>query len=884
MRIIPKKSKFSSTVWQNFTLFDMLFAFALGIVAFLIAMSNFNYKWAILLAYVSISVMLFFSDDGERMYNDLIYMLRFMVSRKKYSKTKKHGNISELLPFQEICADGVVDYGNYLGAVVSIGSVAFDLLDEFEQNRRISVIAQMLNGLGENAVAQLVKIDRPINYDDVSKRLFVKLEEAQKAGDDEARVEILKSRLAQIDALNNIEKQYRPYYYFVVFDTERGSLMRQVDFVRASLDNAGLQSEMLEQKEVAVFFKYCYTRNFDERSVEDATDLANFVKPDNIRFYRNYVKCDDTYSFTCAIADYPLIVANAWGAGLFNLDNTKVVMTIRPVEKGKAVKRIDKAVVELTTRKNSGKISEAISKETHVQTMAELAKELQNENELLFDVELTITAYNNTSENNYTFRKNLRRSIQTDGFRVNFLRGRQFDAFATSSISRRMALRRLECGINSESLAAVFPFVFTSIIEPDGFTLGYDYYPVILDIWKRDYKQYINSNIMVLGKSGSGKSFFAKTLISLIYSDNSKIFILDPENEYLNLCRNVKGRFIDVGNATEGRINPLHIYQILTDDGHPAPPEAVFSAHLRFLESFFSITLKGISQDALEELNNLIAKLYAKRDITETTDCTELKPEDYPTFDDLKSLVDEEFEKEAAPMRRDNLDRIRTYVAKFAAGGRFANLWNGPSTLTTDERMVVFNFQSLFAAKNNTVANAQMLVIMRYLDQQIINIREINRNSDKVLHPFVVLDEGYNFVDKEVPIALDFVFLWYKRIRKYDGSIAFLTQNLSDIIGNSDVLQKTTAIINNSQYSFVFSLAPADLQILTDLYRNAGEINDVERNQIATAGNGRCFAICSSRERTSFQVQASDAIYTLFDIPDGLKLIKTGALRTPKGE
>ena len=84
---------------------------------------------------------------------------------------------------------------------------------------------------------------------------------------------------------------------------------------------------------------------------------------------------------------------------------------------------------------------------------------------------------------------------------------------------------------------------------------------------------------------------------------------------------------------------------------------------------------------------------------------------------------------------------------------------------------------------------------MRYLDMQIINIRELNRNTGEIVHPFIVLDEGYNFIDPDYPVALQFCFLWYKRIRKYWGAIWFLTQNLSDVFGNDDVVSKTSAII-----------------------------------------------------------------------------------------
>ncbi len=499
---------------------------------------------------------------------------------------------------------------------------------------------------------------------------------------------------------------------------------------------------------------------------------------------------------------------------------------------------------------------------------------------MLFDCTLTITGFNNTKESNAAFRKELRRQLVSGGFRVNFLRGRQFQGFASATISQKSNLKSLERGINSESLAAIFPFVFTSIIEPKGFTLGYEYYPVIIDIWKRNNK-YINSNLMVLGKSGSGKSFFTKTLLSMIYSENSRIFILDPENEYSVLCKNVGGKFIDVGNATEGRINPLHIYQILTDDGTPAAPEIVFSAHLQFLESFFRIVLNGITSDALEELNNIITKVYELKGITDNTDCKDFKAEDFPVFDDLYNVVFSEYEKEVLPSRKANLERIKTYVAKFASGGRYSVLWNGASTLTSTEKLIVFNFQSLLGSQNNVVSNAQMLVIMRYLDQQIINIRELNRDGKTNIHPFVAIDEGYNFIDQDNPVALDFVYLWYKRIRKYNGSIMFLTQNLSDILGNPTIVQKTTAIINNTQYSFIFALAPADLQILTDLYKSAGDINETEQNQIANAGNGECFLICSANERTRFKIVASDLVYTLFEKPNAIELINSDNLCSP---
>lgn len=875
-RLIPKNSKVRVSFLRGLSLSDVIVICVALIIGILIMMSNLSSKWILLAVTAVITLALLIGEGEDKTYKQIYYMLHFITSRHKYSKGDKRGDMDKLIPFRAIRPDGVIDYNGYLGAVLSVGSVSFGLLDEEEQDRRITAFARVLNNLSQTSVLQLVKIDRPINYDDVSRRLFEQLEYAKAEGD-LAKITVLRARLEQIDKMNNVMPQFRPFYYIVVYDDNENSLLNQVDVCRSGLDNAGLAAEMLEAKDVAIFFKYCYTRNFDERDADDVApeNYADYVKPDNVKFKLGSYVCDGKFAFTMAVQEYPLYVGNSWGADLFNIDNTKVVMTIKPVEKSKAIKRIDRAVVEISTHRHA-KLSEANTQETHIQTMALLQQSIQNENEMLFDCTLTVTAFNNTADvPNATFRKDIRRKLIANGFRLSPMLGRQFDGFAAATVARRYKLKAYERGINSESLAAAYPFVFSSIIEPDGFTLGYDYYPVILDLWKRDAGQYINSNAVIFGTSGSGKSFFTKLLLLNIYSQNSRIFILDPENEYQTLAKNVGGTFIDVGSATQGRINPLHVYPVLTDDGVPASPEVTFAAHLQFLDSFFRITLVGITSDSFEELNSLVIKMYEKYNITQETDCMQLLPDDFPTFDDLLTTVESELTaKDLTSQRRANLERVKAYIKKFATGGMFSTLWCGPSTLAVDKKLVVFNFQSLFGAKNIVVANAQILVVMRYLEQQIINIRELNRSGNgRIIHPVIAVDEGYNFIDKKYPVALNFIYLQYKRIRKYEGSIIFATQNLSDVLGNQEVVAQTTAIINNAQYSFIFKLSAADLEILTDLYKNAGGINDTERYNISSAGNGDCFAICSARERASFHVVAHDDVRALFDDDNAYKTL-----------
>jgi hypothetical protein len=66
-------------------------------------------------------------------------------------------------------------------------------------------------------------------------------------------------------------------------------------------------------------------------------------------------------------------------------------------------------------------------------------------------------------------------------------------------------------------------------------------------------------------------------------------------------------------------------------------------------------------------------------------------------------------------------------------------------------------------------------------------------------------------VNEQYPVVLDFMFQLAKRIRKYDGMQIVITQNIKDFAGTSEIARKSTAIINVSQYSLIFSLSPNDM-------------------------------------------------------------------------
>lgn len=870
MRIIPKKIKVKNTVWKCYSMPDVIVALVMFAIIFASVTTG---NWAIAVILGIVSVVMFMPTQDGIFYACILENVKFLFSQKKYTAAAKSAkeSVDALIPLKNIRDNGLIEYaGGSFGRVIKIGQKNFGIEDAVQQNIDINYFANALKLIDGNQSADIVKIDRPVNLDAFAGELFGRLNDVRESmdSDDVKSIKdgILRERIDAIDRLNNIRKQYISDYYIVLYGRNELDLENAAVNVSSEINKCGLSTKLLGKRETAVFLKYSHSRCFDEREASGLSDdeLLEWVKPKEIAFKANKYMIDGVEASILAVADYPLRVKNAWGAELFNIPNTKVVMHVKPVEKYKAIRRIDKCISDMETKQiMSEKASEANSAEIHKETMDALLDSLQAENESLFDVTLTVTAYNYL--NNANYKKNTRRAMLTGNFKASALYGLQIEAFKLAVIAPQSCLKNYERGINSSSLAAAFPFVRIFVMDKGGIMLGENKtnrYPFIFDLWKRG-NLYQNSNAMIIGKSGSGKSFFLKSLILNEWANNTRVIVCDPEAEYLTLTRNLKGNIIDVGNAKEGRINPFHIYKILTEEGTPADPVVTFNTHLKMLESFFKIVLVGASQDVIELINNLVVETYEQKGITETTDCSDFKAEDFPLFSDLLETLQAKDKESMDSLTLRDMRTAELYLTKFVSG-RYSDIWNAPSTLKTDASIIDFNFQSLFANKNNVVANAQMLLVFRFIEQEVINARELNRYG-KNLHTMIVCDEAHLFIDAKFPIALDFFYQMSKRIRKYNGSFIPATQNIADWNANEELRSKTSAIIKNSQYLFIFKLAAPDMKDVLDVYKAGDSFNEEEQRMIISAVTGQAFFVGSSELRACIRIKSGEYARELFE-------------------
>lgn len=109
----------------------------------------------------------------------------------------------------------------------------------------------------------------------------------------------------------------------------------------------------------------------------------------------------------------------------------------------------------------------------------------------------------------------------------------------------------------TDGLVGTYPFISSSIFDEDGIFIGTNIYNNSLVFINRYSEKYKNSNMCIFGTSGAGKSFYTKLLIIRYRLLGIQQYVIDPEREYLNLCKNLDGTILKIGP------NSRNLYQCI---------------------------------------------------------------------------------------------------------------------------------------------------------------------------------------------------------------------------------------------------------------------------------------------------------------------------------
>lgn len=869
IHLIPPSTKEKSRVFLWMTWIDIL-VFFIGLSfggLFLLLNLNNQIKFFSLLIIIGITFILVMDYGNIRGYQLIFYAITFKARQKKMK------DISLKEDCEVSFEKDIVKNPTMKSKIIEIHGIDFLILP----TRKQDVIINQLSDLYKNiAYGKIVKLDKPCDFtnyinqnDEKLDKLIEEVEERilyyDKLGEDMPEDEALGFE-TRLSILQNYSENFLRYhqemdkidiqtFYLIMYDTDEETLNYTCRQALYNIRKASIDAHVLNGKEVKEFYELFYDKKFDEEE--------DFYLPEVIE-HSNSITIDGSNYRISSIEKLPLTAINGWLANVFRLKGTKCVLNFRlENNKQKIYKTINKSIVELKSHYADKNLREdqKIDLDIKISGLEELLDKLKIDGESIHVCSFFIMYPEGQKKDIEQVFKDV--SIYTDK-----LLFRQFKAYLSMQpyVYQLEQIKSVEREFHSTTLSATFPFVTKTFMDEEGMFLGSGSDYVFFDqfySWKNLGEKRTSANMVVLGKTGGGKSYFMKKSIMQHLCNGVKVFVLDPENEYEWLCHCFGGNLIDIGGVKDGIINPLQVFATLkSDEDSNEQGFGEVSSHRQFLQEFFSILLPKLDNRCFVYLDEAIGELYNRFNITDKTDIQTLKPEDFPTFEDLYNLIDEITNKElgnslSLQHRKESLDLLRDTLKSIKKGGVFSNLWNGHTTLVLKNDFTVLNFQSLFSSNNKTIASAQMILVTRYLMQEIIKNKNNNDLYGTDKNVLVAVDEAHQFIDPKFPVALDFMSQMVKRIRKYGGAMTITTQNISDFIGHAEETKaKATAVINGCQYSMVFGLNPNDINNMIELYSTYnGGLTQNEIDIMADAMQGEALFLIDSNTRMSIYIQ-----------------------------
>lgn len=860
---IPAKAKTSMELFKGITVFDIFFIFIpssiIGIAVFMSGLPV-PFKFILLTFVVSILVLSIIEINDKKGFYYVLDLFKYLF-RNKYVPT-----ISFKDATNTIFKDGMVQSNGTLSGAVVIEGIDFSLLTVESQN---SVITKTCGAYQFVKKSNILKLEKKVDLPKYISKLKIKKEEWEnKLSQHPSKKVAYESRIKDIDIqLKHLElfEEYGawsvPIYYFIVYSDNVEELNTMLSEVLMHFENAGLNSHIASEDELREMYELYYGVSLDEND--------NFPLPE-IKEQSSSILINGVKHRIISLGKLPTEVYNAWAYRLFTLPRAKVLLKQEIVENLKPIERsINRSISE-----KRGRINDKTPESVYMELMNEINGHIEFLDRLKFGQESYhyINLYILIPDSDF---KEVKQEIRRNSIYPNVLPYNQLKAYQGMLINQYVpTFKRESKEMPTTTLAGMFPFVSVVQMDEDGSYLGYDTYtglPIFFDCFEnlRNPKgSRSNANEVRFGQSGKGKSFSMKITILRHLAKGNRVLILDPEDEYSDLCKNFGGEVMDMASVKDLSINPFEINASLADEmeGDSSKEditEGEINAHRQYLSQFFKLTLPDMDRECRTLLDKSIGDLYEKFGITRHTELKELNHTDYPLMDDLYKLILEEYNKADTEYTKIIYRKIQAQLESFKAGGLNSKLWNKHTSINISNDFTVFNFQSLFANSNETVATGQMSLLMKILMQEIIKNKQFNDLQKAKGLPtnnvVVVVDEAHMFINPKVPIALEFMKNLAKRIRKYNGSLTITTQSIRDFTGfEGDTKALATAVINCCQYSTIFSLSQDDTNALIDLYKASGGLTQPEIEYITSAKIGEALMLVDKNTRIKMKFEMYD--------------------------
>jgi hypothetical protein len=353
--------------------------------------------------------------------------------------------------------------------------------------------------------------------------------------------------------------------------------------------------------------------------------------------------------------------------------------------------------------------------------------------------------------------------------------------------------------LDSSALVTFFPWLERDLQAPGGLVVGRNAAtgaPALVDPF--DQRNYSNANIGVFGHSGAGKTYLLSSLALGALGQGVQVYVIDPEHEYGPLARQVGGVDVELALGSGHALNVLDLRPSDRRDESWIGPAAADAVDL------CSTICGGLDESERAVLEGAVREAYSEVDQPVLRDVAERVPAG---------------------------SRVATILRRWVQGS-LGQMFSSPTNVDLDAPIVTFGMREL---------RDEMVGPVHFLLAEALWARIKRKDRRRML----VVDElGLLFED---PTIRRFVVSLARRIRKYDGSLVFATQNPGDLLSSD----QGTVVATNPALVFFGAQRPGEAAKLQETFHLSAH----QRTYLETARRGD-FLLAAGADRLAVQVQA----------------------------
>lgn len=565
------------------------------------------------------------------------------------------------------------------------------------------------------------------------------------------------------------------------------------------------------------------SQNVSQVLAKGTVSIKDIVAPSFIEVDFNHLKIGEKYYRTLYVVGYPRYVSANWLYSLITFDHPLYIsMFIYPAESKAVLDELRRKIAEMEATIEgdirAGKVVDPtvqVALDDALALQAELAKGAER----FFQFGLYITIPADTVDQLNRLTKEVDSTLSSIMIVAKQATLEMEEGFKSTlpMFYDKLAVWR---NMDTTSLAMTFPFSTASLTRNEGIIYGINQHDGSLMIFDRFTLE--NSNSVILGKSGGGKSFFVKLETLRLLMMDVDVIIIDPENEYQKLANSMAGEFVIFSTTSQYKINPFELTK-----GSVEPDE--LSNKILDLHSLMKVIMGELtpSQDAL--LDRALVATYQQKGISQDPDSFKNEP---PLMEDLYKV----FIGMETPEGQEMADRLEKFVKGSAAG-----IFNQQSNFDIKNRFTVFGIRDL----EENLRPVAMYIVLDYIWNRV-------RKDPK--RRVLVVDEAWYLIKNKD--SGSYLYSFAKRARKYQLGLTTITQDVEDFLSTDE----GKAIITNSSLQIILKQSSAAIDKITEtFYLTGGEKHFL---MSAGVGEGLFFA---GQSHVGFQVIASEEEKSLIE-------------------